>query len=82
MPMKTSWADTWEQYIRGNVVTDHARRVITNFLRATLARTAAHDESEVEEEGAATVAQDEVKPLCPSLDELRDIIRSNELRIA
>ena len=50
MPVSTSWAAAWERYIRGHVVTDHARRVTTTFLTATLARTAVHDETEDEED--------------------------------
>ena len=48
-----SWSASWNRYIRGNVVSEHARRLITNFLTATLARTAADDDStddEVEQE--------------------------------
>ena len=79
-PPRASWSDAWEWYIRGNVVTEHARGVITDFLTATLARTASHDESDDEDEGAtAADPPDSVKPYAPSLEKLRAIIsRSSE----
>ena len=78
-PPRASWSEAWEWYIRGNVVTDHARGIITNFLTATLARTASHDESEEEDGGAmAADPQEGVKQYTPSLEELHAIIRSSE----
>jgi hypothetical protein len=79
-PPRASWSEAWEWYIRGNVVTDHARDVITDFLTTTLARTASHDESDDEDEGAtAADPRDSVKPYAPSLEKLRAIIsRSSE----
>ena len=69
------WSVSWSRCIRGRVVSEHAQRLITNFLTATLARTAGDDESTDEEDGAMTQSQDEIKPLCPNLDELHKILR-------
>ena len=35
---EASWAHSWTRYIRGNVVSDHAARLIRRFLSLTLAR--------------------------------------------
>ena len=35
---EASWAHSWARYIRGNVVSDHAARLIRRFLSLTLAR--------------------------------------------
>ena len=35
---EASWAHSWARYIRGNVVSDHATRLIRRFLSLTLAR--------------------------------------------
>ncbi len=77
-PPRASWSEAWELYVRGNVVTEHARRIITNFLTATLARTAAQDESDEEEDAAATTHKEDVERYNPTIDELHSIIRTCE----
>ena len=62
-----------DRYINGNVVSAHAQRLITNYFTATLARTTADDDSTDEE--ADLKFEDDVHPLCPSLDELHDVLR-------
>ena len=45
-----AWSAAWNWYIHGNVVSDHASRLITNFLTSTPARTFGHDDSDEEED--------------------------------
>ena len=43
-----SFRKSWKHYVRGNIVTEHARRLIINFLSAccTTSRTESDDEQE------------------------------------
>ena len=52
----TSYATSWEAYLDGNVVSEHARRLITNLLAATASNRTevqgdSSDDSELEEWG-------------------------------
>ena len=59
-----AYAVGWARYIDGNVVSDHAGRLITNFLAATMGSGQADDSSEEEE----SENEDEgAQPLCPSI---------------
>ena len=73
-----SWSEAWKWYVHGNVVSDHAARIITNFLTSTLARTAEQDDSSGDDrdDEAGTRDCDAVGPLCPSLDNLHNILRT------
>jgi len=73
-----SWSAAWKWYIHGNVVSDHAARIITNFLTSTLAQTAVQDDSTEDDrdDDAGTRDYDAVGPLCPSLDNLHHILRT------
>ena len=72
-----SHAKSWAEYIRGNVLSNHAARLITNFLTATMARSAVearHDESESEED---IDYDDDEHQYQPALDTVHAIINSN-----
>jgi len=71
-----SWRAAWQWYIQGHVVSEHACRVISNFLTNTLGKGAACDDSsEEEEDEAGTRESHHVTPLRPSLDMLHAILR-------
>ena len=40
-----AWASSWRRYKDGQIVSEHARRLIQNFLTMTLARTAADEDT-------------------------------------
>lgn len=73
-----SWASSWARYIRGNVVSEHAARLIRRFLSLTLARSGSNarnpddeGDSEIDDlEGHGAV------PVKVGLDEAHRIIRS------
>ena len=69
------WRAAWEWYVKGHVVSDHASRVITNFLTNTMAKSAPAGDSSEEEDEAGTRENDHVRPLRPSLDTLHKILR-------
>ena len=72
-----TWAASWERYIRGHVVSQHAQRLITNFLTATLARTSADDDDQSdEEEGTGQAKDDDHETLRPSLSEVHKLLRT------
>ena len=71
-PPLYSWAGSWGRYIRGNVVSKHSARIITNFLTATLARTAEADDSTDEE--AEGPGEDEFETLPVSQEDLQQIL--------
>ena len=75
-----SWASSWARYIRGNVVSEHAARLIRRFLSLTLARSGgdggqSDDDGEPELDGLDGHAAD---PLKLSLDEMHKIIRDSD----
>ena len=72
---RPTWATSWGRYIRGNVVSDHAARLITNFLTATMARADAGGDS-TDEEADAADDDDAAPPLCPTLDEVREVLQA------
>jgi len=71
--LEPTWAASWGRYIRGNVVSRHDAQLITNFLTATLARTAGDDDSSDEE--AEDLAEFEGEPICTSLEDVHALIR-------
>ena len=73
--MAASWASSWGSYIRGNVVSEHACRIITNFLTATMARTAADGDSSEDE--ADDPHDDDVPPLCPSAEDVTALLNAS-----
>ena len=71
----TSWSESWDRYVRGNVVSSHAQRLITNVLTVTQARTAADDESTDEEPEQHDA--DAPVPLNLSLDTVHEVLRTH-----
>ena len=71
--LEPTWSSSWAQYIRGNVVSQHDAQLITNFLTATLARTAGDDDSSDEE--AEAPGEFEGEPICTSLEAVHAVIR-------
>ena len=73
-----SWANSWARYIRGNVVSDHAARLIRRFLSLTLARRCgdnaqnSDDDAMSEKEGMEGNGAEAVKI---SLDDAHEILR-------
>ena len=73
-----SWASSWARYIRGNVVSEHAARLIRRFLSLTLARSGSNARNS-DDEGEAEIDDLEGHggvPVKVSLDEAHRIVRS------
>ena len=61
-----SYAASWRWYVRGHVVTQHARRIITQFLAACCGKSSkgdAHDDADEEEETKERVVPPNALPL-------------------
>ena len=63
----------------GHIVSEHACKIIKNFLTNTLAKGTPCGDSSEDEDEAGTRESDNVKPLCPSLDMLHKIL-ANSIR--
>ena len=53
-----SYASTWSWYVRGNVVTEHARQIIVQFMAACIGSSGKHEERPeecVEEENSSSL---------------------------
>ena len=76
-----SWAHSWARYIRGNVVSDHAARLIRRFLSLTLARRCgdnaqnSDDEAMSEKDDMEGIGAEAVKI---SLDDPHEILQLKE----
>ena len=75
-----SWAGSWSRYIRGNIVSEHAAKLIRRFLSLTLARSSydgreSDDDAESEKENMEGHGAD---PMKIKLDDLHQILRINE----
>jgi hypothetical protein len=75
-----SWAGSWSRYIRGNIVSEHAAKLIRRFLSLTLARSSydgreSDDDAESGKENMEGCGADPVKL---KLDDLHQILRVKE----
>ena len=73
-----SWASSWARYIRGNVVSEHAARLIRRFLSLTLARSGGNGRDS-DDEGEPEIDDLEgngAVPVKVSLNEAHRIVRS------
>ena len=75
-----SWAGSWSRYIRGNVVSEHAARLIRRFLSLTLARSSykGQDSDDDAESGKEDMEGDGAKAVKLDLDETHRILRLKE----
>ena len=75
-----SWAGSWGRYIRGNVVSEHAARLIRRFLSLTLARSSynGRDSDDDAESGKEDMEGHGADPVKLKLDELHEILRVKE----
>ena len=75
-----SWAGSWGRYIRGNVVSEHAARLIKRFLSLTLARSSykGQDSDDDAESGKEDMEGHGAVPVKLNLDEMHQILRINE----
>ena len=75
-----SWAGSWSRYIRGNVVSEHAAKLIRRFLSLTLARSS-YDGRESDgdaESGKENMEGHGADPMKLKLDDLHQILRVKE----
>ena len=75
-----SWAGSWGRYIRGNVVSEHAARLIRRFLSLTLARSSynGRDSDDDAESGKEDMEGHGADPVKLKLDDLHQILRVKE----
>ena len=75
-----SWAGSWSRYIRGNVVSEHAARLIRRFLSLTLARSSykGQDSDDDAESGKEDMEGDGAEAVKLNLDETHRILRLKE----
>ena len=75
-----SWAGSWGRYIRGNVVSEHAARLIRRFLSLTLARSSynGQESDDDAEAGKEDMEGHGAVPVKLNLDEMRHILRIKE----
>ena len=78
---EASWANSWARYIRGNVVSDHAARIIRRFLSLTLARRCGDNAHDSDDDATSQI--DEVEGHCAEavkldLDEAHRILQVKE----
>ena len=62
-PADESFADAWTAYIRGNVVSKHAARLISSMLTKTMARSTDFAPEEQAEDADKTDVDEEIPPL-------------------
>ena len=72
-----SWAGSWSRYIRGNVVSEHAARLIRRFLSLTLARSDynGRESDDDAESGKEDMEGHGAVPVKLNLDEMHKILR-------
>jgi len=77
-----SWASSWSRYIRGNVVSEHAAKLIRRFLSLTLARSSydGRESDDDAESGKENMEGHGADPVKLKLDELHQILRVKEAR--
>ena len=75
-----SWAGSWGRYIRGNVVSEHATRLIRRFLVLTLARSGnnGRESDDDAESGKEDMEGHGAVPVKLNLDEMHQILRVKE----
>ena len=75
-----SWAGSWGRYIRGNVVSEHAARLIRRFLSLTLARSSynGQESDDDAESGEEDMEGHGAVPVKLNLDEMHHILRIKE----
>ena len=75
-----SWAGSWARYIRGNVVSEHAARLIRRFLSLTLARSSynGRESDDDAESGKEDMEGHGAVPVKLNLDEMHHILRVKE----
>ena len=70
-----SYKDAWTRYIRGNIVTDHAKRYIQNFL-LVMAGTGKHEREDEEGQGTRRKREDMGNPGTKmNLEEMQQVLR-------
>ena len=75
-----SWASSWTRYIHGNVVSEHAARLIRRFLSLTLARRCgdnAHDSDDDAMSEKDNMEGNAAEAVKISLDDAHEILRFN-----
>ena len=73
-----SWAGSWARYIRGNVVSDHAARLIRRFLSLTLARRCGDNAQKSDDDAMSEKGDMEgngAEAVKISLDDAHEILR-------
>ena len=58
-----SWRNAWDEYVRGNVVSDAAAKIIRRFLLNTMAASSAKNAGSAQSEADASESDDELPPL-------------------
>ena len=73
-----SWASSWARYIRGNIVSDHAARLIRRFLSLTLARRCGDNAQKSDDDAMSEKGDMEgngAEAVKISLDDAHEILR-------
>ena len=73
-----SWAGSWARYIRGNIVSDHAARLIRRFLSLTLARRCGDNAQKSDDDAMSEKGDMEgngAEAVKISLDDAHEILR-------
>ena len=75
-----SWAGSWSRYIRGNIVSEHAAKLIRRFLSLTLARSSydGRESDDDAESGQENMEGHGADPMKIKLDDLHQILRISE----
>ena len=75
-----SWAGSWSRYIRGNIVSEHAAKLIRRFLSLTLARSSydGQESDDDAESGKENMEGHGADPMKIKLDDLHQILRISE----
>ena len=77
-----SWAGSWSRYIRGNIVSEHAAKLIRRFLSLTLARSSydGRESDDDAESGQENMEGHRAAPMKIKLDDLHQLLRISEER--
>ena len=70
---KVDWMSTWFEYVRGNIVSNSAARLIQSFLLNTWASSTAHADND-ESEADASEEETELPPLKLSSEKIGEML--------
>ena len=72
-----SWRNAWDEYVRGNVVSNAAAKLVTRFLLNTMAATATAADGP-QSDADASGSEDEIPPMKLSAIKFQELIKSSK----